>query len=85
MATASEEGRGGTWTLPRLVSPAAHAPSRSWLNQCPPIRPKPWGLIWKAHDDGELMAQAHALCAGLPPQRWLPYLDQAPPRRILEQ
>ena len=22
-----------------------------------------WGLIWKAHDDGELMAQAHGLCA----------------------
>src|SRR5262249_18374635 len=22
-----------------------------------------WGLIWKALEDGELMAQAHALCA----------------------
>src|SRR5262249_32031268 len=22
-----------------------------------------WGLIWKAHDDGELMSQAHGLCA----------------------
>jgi 2-(1,2-epoxy-1,2-dihydrophenyl)acetyl-CoA isomerase len=54
---------GGTWVLPRLVGPAR---ARALALMAEPVsaeQAEAWGLIWKAHDDGELMAQAHGLCA----------------------
>jgi 2-(1,2-epoxy-1,2-dihydrophenyl)acetyl-CoA isomerase len=54
---------GGTWVLPRLVGPAR---ARALALTAEPVsadQAESWGLIWKAHDDGELMAQAHGLCA----------------------
>jgi 2-(1,2-epoxy-1,2-dihydrophenyl)acetyl-CoA isomerase len=54
---------GGTWMLPRLLGPAR---ARALALTAEPIsadQAETWGLIWKAHDDSELMAQAHGLCA----------------------
>src|SRR5205807_2693072 len=54
---------GGTWMLPRLIGPAR---ARALALTAEPLsaeQGEAWGLIWKAHDDGELMAQAHGLCA----------------------
>ena len=54
---------GGTWILPRLIGPAR---ARALALTAEPLsaeQGEAWGLIWKAHDDGELMAQAHGLCA----------------------
>ena len=54
---------GGTWILPRLLGPAR---ARALALTAEPVsadQAETWGLIWKAHDDGELMAQAHGLCA----------------------
>src|SRR5258705_1231794 len=53
----------GTWVLPRLVGPAR---ARALALTAEPVsaeQAEAWGLIWKAHDDDELMAQAHGLCA----------------------
>jgi 2-(1,2-epoxy-1,2-dihydrophenyl)acetyl-CoA isomerase len=54
---------GGTWLLPRLIGPAR---ARALALTAEPLgadKAEAWGLIWKALNDGELMAQAHALCA----------------------
>src|SRR5262249_12771160 len=50
---------GGTWILPRLLGPAR---ARALALTAEPIsadQAETWGLIWKAHHDGELMAQTH--------------------------
>jgi 2-(1,2-epoxy-1,2-dihydrophenyl)acetyl-CoA isomerase len=54
---------GGTWLLPRLVG-AARARALALLAE--PLsadKAEEWGLIWKAVDDGALMAEAEKLCA----------------------
>ncbi|MCC6888895.1 MAG: 2-(1,2-epoxy-1,2-dihydrophenyl)acetyl-CoA isomerase [Hyphomicrobiales bacterium] len=56
---------GGTWLLPRLVGPAR---ARGLALTGAPIsaeQAENWGLIWKTLDDGELLAEAHRLCAAL--------------------
>ena len=53
---------GGTWLLPRLVG-AARARGLALLAE--PLSAETaadWGLIWKAVDDGRLMAEAEAMC-----------------------
>jgi 2-(1,2-epoxy-1,2-dihydrophenyl)acetyl-CoA isomerase len=53
---------GGTWLLPRLVG-AARARGLALLAE--PLsadKAEEWGLIWKAVDDGALMAEAEKLC-----------------------
>jgi 2-(1,2-epoxy-1,2-dihydrophenyl)acetyl-CoA isomerase len=53
---------GGTWFLPRLVGPAR---ARGLALTGEPLsaeKAEAWGLIWKTHDDLELMAEAHRLC-----------------------
>src|SRR5258707_1298587 len=54
---------GGTWLLPRLVGPARARALALTAEPLPADKAEAWGLIWKALDDAELMAQAHALCA----------------------
>ena len=60
---------GGTWFLPRLVGPAR---ARGLALTGAPLaaeKAEAWGLIWKMHEDLELMAEAHKLCmhfAGAP-------------------
>src|SRR5260370_29906633 len=54
---------GGTWLLPRLVGPARPPGLALTAEPRPAGKAEAWGLIWKALDDAELMAQAHALCA----------------------
>src|SRR5262245_11092450 len=54
---------GGTWLLPRLIGPARARALALTAEPLPADKAEAWGLIWKALDDGELMAQAHALCA----------------------
>src|SRR5258706_813678 len=54
---------GGTWLLPRLVGPARAPGLPLTAEPLPADKAEAWGLIWKALDDAELMAQAHALCA----------------------
>src|SRR5499433_305251 len=54
---------GGTWLLPRLVGPARARGLALTAEPLPADKAEAWGLIWKALDDGELMPQAHALCA----------------------
>jgi 2-(1,2-epoxy-1,2-dihydrophenyl)acetyl-CoA isomerase len=54
---------GGTWFLPRLVGPAR---ARGLALPAEPLlaeKAEAWGLIWKAVDDGTLMAAAEKLCA----------------------
>lgn len=54
---------GGTWILPRLVGQAR---ARGLALLAEPLgaeKAEAWGLIWKAVDDGALMAEAEALCA----------------------
>jgi len=56
---------GGTWLLPRLLGDAR---ARAVAMLAEPIgaeQAEAWGLIWKAHDDDELMGQAHALAVRL--------------------
>jgi len=45
---------GGTWVLPRLIGPAR---ARALALTAEPLSAE------QAHDDGELMSQAHGLCA----------------------
>jgi 2-(1,2-epoxy-1,2-dihydrophenyl)acetyl-CoA isomerase len=53
---------GGTYFLPRLVG-AARARGLALLAEpLPAERAESWGLIWKAVDDGVLMAEAEKLC-----------------------
>ena len=53
---------GGTWFLPRLVGPARARGLALTGEPLPAEKAEMWGLIWKAIDDLELMAQAHRLC-----------------------
>ena len=54
---------GGTWILPRLVGPARARGLALTGEPLPAEKAEAWGLIWKAVDDGALMAEAHKLCA----------------------
>jgi 2-(1,2-epoxy-1,2-dihydrophenyl)acetyl-CoA isomerase len=54
---------GGTWFLPRLVGPARARGLVLTGEPLPAEKAEAWGLIWKAVDDGALMAEAHRLCA----------------------
>jgi 2-(1,2-epoxy-1,2-dihydrophenyl)acetyl-CoA isomerase len=56
---------GGTWFLPRLVGPARARGLALTGDALPAEKAEAWGLIWKAVDDLELMAQAHQLCVHL--------------------
>jgi 2-(1,2-epoxy-1,2-dihydrophenyl)acetyl-CoA isomerase len=54
---------GGSWLLPRLVGAAR---ARALALTAEPLaaeRAAEWGLIWKAVDDGRLVAEAESLCA----------------------
>ncbi len=60
---------GGTWMLPRLVGPARARGLALTAEPLPADKAEAWGLIWKAVDDGALMAEAEKLCvhfAGAP-------------------
>src|SRR2546423_1935611 len=54
---------GGTWMLPRLVGPARARGLALTAEPLPAQKAESWGLIWKAFPDGEMMDQAHRLCA----------------------
>src|SRR5450755_400068 len=54
---------GGTWFLPRLVGPARARGLALTAQPLPAEQAEAWGLIWKAIDDGALMAEADKLCA----------------------
>src|ERR1700719_4225327 len=54
---------GGTWFLPRLVGPARARGLALTGEPLPAETAEAWGLIWKAIDDGALMAEAEKLCA----------------------
>src|SRR5499433_862885 len=54
---------GGTWILPRLIGPARARALALTAEPLPAERAEAWGLIWKAIDDGDLMAEAHKLCS----------------------
>ncbi len=53
---------GGTWFLPRLIGSARARALALTGEPLPAEKAEAWGLIWKAVDDGALMAEAHALC-----------------------
>lgn len=54
---------GGTWILPRLVGQARARGLALLTEPLGAEKAEAWGLIWKAVDDGALMAEAEALCA----------------------
>jgi 2-(1,2-epoxy-1,2-dihydrophenyl)acetyl-CoA isomerase len=54
---------GGTWILPRLIGPARARALMLTAEPLPAETAEAWGMIWKAVDDGDLMAEAHKLCA----------------------
>src|SRR3954467_9385045 len=54
---------GGTWILPRLIGPARARARALTAEPLPAETAETWGMIWKAIDDGALLAQAHKLCA----------------------
>jgi 2-(1,2-epoxy-1,2-dihydrophenyl)acetyl-CoA isomerase len=54
---------GGSWILPRLVGPARARGLAMTAEPLPADKAEAWGLIWKAVDDGDLMAEADKLCA----------------------
>ncbi len=54
---------GGTWNLPRLVGPARARGLILLAEPLPAEKAEAWGLIWRAVDDGVLMAEAEKLCA----------------------
>ena len=53
---------GGTWILPRLVGPARARARALTAEPVPAEKAEAWGMIWKAVDEMELMAEAHKLC-----------------------
>ncbi|MEW6768015.1 MAG: 2-(1,2-epoxy-1,2-dihydrophenyl)acetyl-CoA isomerase PaaG [Pseudomonadota bacterium] len=56
---------GGTWFLPRVAG-AARARALALLGE--PVsaeQAEAWGMIWKVHDDANLMQEAHKLAAHL--------------------
>lgn len=54
---------GGTWLLPRLVGMARARGLALLAEPLSAEQAEQWGLIWKAVDDGALMAEAEKLCA----------------------
>jgi 2-(1,2-epoxy-1,2-dihydrophenyl)acetyl-CoA isomerase len=54
---------GGTWILPRLIGPARARALALTAEPLPAETAEAWGMIWKAVDDGALMAEAEKLCA----------------------
>jgi len=66
---------GGTWLLTRLLGEARAKALALLAEPLSAEQAAAWGLIWKAVDDGELMAQALALAHGL---------AAAPPRALAE-
>ena len=54
---------GGTWFLPRLVGGARARALVLLAETVPAERAEAWGMIWKAVEDSELMAEAHRLAA----------------------
>jgi 2-(1,2-epoxy-1,2-dihydrophenyl)acetyl-CoA isomerase len=54
---------GGTWILPRLVGPARARALALTAEPLPAETAEAWGMIWKAVDDGALIAEAEKLCA----------------------
>jgi 2-(1,2-epoxy-1,2-dihydrophenyl)acetyl-CoA isomerase len=54
---------GGTWILPRLIGPARARGLALLAEPLPADKAESWGLIWKAVDDDNLMAEAGAVCA----------------------
>lgn len=54
---------GGSWILPRLIGPARARGLAMTAEPLPADKAEAWGLIWKAVDDGALMAEAGKLCA----------------------
>jgi 2-(1,2-epoxy-1,2-dihydrophenyl)acetyl-CoA isomerase len=56
---------GGTWWLTRLVGEARAKALALTAEPLPAQRAAEWGLIWKAVDDAELMAEAEALARSL--------------------
>jgi len=70
---------GGTWTLPRLVG-LARAKGLALLgDKLPAETAADWGLIWRAVEDDQLMAEAEALAAQLAsgPTRGFALIKQA--------
>jgi 2-(1,2-epoxy-1,2-dihydrophenyl)acetyl-CoA isomerase len=56
---------GGTWSLTRLIGEARAKALALSGEPLPATQAAEWGLIWKAVDDAELMAQAKALAKRL--------------------
>lgn len=56
---------GGSWSLPRLVGEARAKALALTAEPLMAEQAADWGLIWKAVEDAELMAQAQALAAQL--------------------
>jgi 2-(1,2-epoxy-1,2-dihydrophenyl)acetyl-CoA isomerase len=54
---------GGSYFLPRLVGPARARGLALLAEPLPADKAESWGLIWKAVDDGALMAEAEKICA----------------------
>jgi 2-(1,2-epoxy-1,2-dihydrophenyl)acetyl-CoA isomerase len=59
---------GGTYALPRLVGDARARGLALLAEPLPADKAADWGLIWKAVDDADLMAEAEALAAHLATQ-----------------
>lgn len=56
---------GGTWMLPRLIGEARAKAIALTAEPVTAERAEHWGMIWKVHDDAELMDEARALAARL--------------------
>ncbi|MDP3525503.1 MAG: enoyl-CoA hydratase-related protein, partial [Hoeflea sp.] len=56
---------GGSWMLPRLIGEARAKAIAMTAEPVTAERAEHWGMIWKVHDDGELMGEARALAARL--------------------
>ncbi len=54
---------GGTWMLPRLVGPSRARGLALLAEPLPAAKAEEWGLIWRAVEDAQLMAEAEKLCA----------------------
>lgn len=54
---------GGTWLLPRLAGRARARGLALLAEPLPAAKAEDWGLIWRAVEDGELMAEANRICA----------------------
>lgn len=56
---------GGSWMLPRLIGEARAKAIAMTAEPVTAERAEHWGMIWKTHDDAELMDEARALAARL--------------------